>query len=157
MPYRRSSCFRAVAMTAITFVIPLSCASETPVWGKNPGAGGAGGAAGTGTGGVVIGTPDGSAGTGGGPITTIDGGMSDGNNPCLMTCEVPGGRYCGDIGDRCGGIRRCGDCSALGDWTCERNVCVGGPSCKPLSCQTSDGGVQGKFCGIIGDGCGRSL
>ncbi|MET0592045.1 MAG: carboxypeptidase-like regulatory domain-containing protein [Polyangiaceae bacterium] len=158
MPHRRSSWFSAVGVTAMAFVIPLSCSSETPAPGKGGATGGAGGAGGTGTGGVIITQPDGSSGSGGGPITIGDSGANDGgNNPCLMTCEVPGGRYCGDIGDRCGGIRRCGDCSALGDWTCERNVCVGGPSCKPLSCQTPDAGAQGSFCGVIGDGCGRTL
>jgi hypothetical protein len=79
-----------------------------------------------------------------------------------MSCAVTGGRYCGDIGDNCSGILKCGDCAALGaDWTCEKNVCVGGPTCQPFTCDipAPDSGTSGalKYCGIIGDGCGRSL
>jgi hypothetical protein len=159
MLLRRSPWSHALWFTGIAFMIPLSCSSQTAAPGRPGGAGGAAGVGVGGAGGTGIITGDGSAGSSGGPpITTIDGGARDaGSNPCLMTCDVPGGRYCGDIGDRCGGIRRCGDCTALGDWTCEQNICVGGPSCRPLGCETSDAGAQGRYCGVIGDGCGRSL
>jgi hypothetical protein len=53
------------------------------------------------------------------------------------------------IGNGCPGQKL--DCGTTcpGDWTCETNQCVGGPSCKPLTC--------GTYCGEIGDGCGRKL
>ena len=68
------------------------------------------------------------------------------------TCTTAnGGQFCGVIGDGCGGVRDCGLCAD--DWVCEDNVCVGGPTCEPLTCQDGDT----RFCGTFGDGCGRSL
>jgi len=69
-----------------------------------------------------------------------------------------GGRYCNIIGNGCkGGMLDCGACP--GDATCSGGVmapgiCIGGPSCTPATC---DSGGPVKYCGSIGDGCGRAL
>ena len=74
-----------------------------------------------------------------------------------LTCAQMGGRYCGKIGDGCGGSLDCGACVAGttcgGDNT--PNVC-GTPTnttCVPLTCDSAGG----RFCGTIGDGCGKTL
>ena len=77
-----------------------------------------------------------------------------------ISCKpAEGGQYCGIVGDRCGHPLNCGtDCSAAGasgDWVCgTKSVCVGGPTCKKLTCNPTEGG---QYCGDIGDGCGGSL
>jgi hypothetical protein len=72
-----------------------------------------------------------------------------------ITCDVTGGRYCGMIGDGCGGMLDCGACPNGG--VCggagTANLCAGGPTCAPVVC----GSGTGKYCGKIGDGCGGSL
>jgi len=171
MTNRCRQCFAAAWLCAAFFVILSSCSSESPPVRGSGGSGGgsdasATGGATTGTTGGAAGaggtiTPGGSGGSGGLPPGP-DSGNADGGRNCLMSCAVTGGRYCGDIGDNCSGILKCGDCAALGaDWTCEKNVCVGGPTCQPFTCDipAPDSGTSGalKYCGIIGDGCGRSL
>jgi hypothetical protein len=75
-----------------------------------------------------------------------------------LTCQTAGGgRYCGRIGDGCGGVLECGDCTTAGQ-TCggggTANVCsVPAGSCTAVTCTPAGG----KYCGMIGDGCGRGL
>src|SRR5678816_3057889 len=86
-----------------------------------------------------------------GPQVLDEGGItSDG---CAQTsCKPTGGQYCGVIGDGCQGTEDCGKCP--GDWTCDKGLCVGGPSCLPVSCTDLTGT---HYCGTIGDGCGHAL
>jgi len=174
MTDRCRQCFGVAWLCAAVFALSTSCSSEVPVRGDagsqgtsgkaGAGAGATGGAGGAGATGGTGGTiaPTGGSGGGGGLPPGPDSGTADGGRPCLMTCDVTGGRYCGDIGDNCSGILKCGDCAPLGaDWSCEKNVCVGGPSCKPYTCDIpaldAGTGSRGSYCGVIGDGCGRSL
>lgn len=86
-----------------------------------------------------------------GPIDLVGG--QGGDASCLpVSCTPEGGQYCGRIGDGCGNRLECGNCQ--GDWTCEEGLCVGGPSCEPVACETEGGA---RYCGEIGDGCGRAL
>jgi hypothetical protein len=68
-----------------------------------------------------------------------------------VTCTPPNGRYCGVIGNRCGGTMDCGSCPA--DQLCDDGVCVAGASCMALECQTA----STQYCGKVGNGCGRSM
>jgi hypothetical protein len=132
-------------LLVITCVLAAAaCAGTKPKASDTTGAAGttgAGGMAGTGSG------------RGGGAgVISIGGSTGTGNTGgvCMpsATCEPPNGRYCGEIGNGCPGQKlTCPACP--GDWTCEMNQCVGGPSCTPLAC--------GTYCGEIGDGCGRKL
>jgi hypothetical protein len=63
------------------------------------------------------------------------------------TCDS---RYCGKIGDGCGGMLDCGDdCPTA--WTCEQGLCRHPPVfCMSIGCN----GPSYDYCGIIGDGCG---
>ena len=67
-------------------------------------------------------------------------------------------RYCGKVGDGCGGTADCGDtCSTFhAGWVCDQSkgLCTGGPTCVRSACTTSGGG---QYCGDIGDGCGGTL
>jgi hypothetical protein len=140
------------------------CSSRPPLdrdgaagMGSEGGAGGAtGGATGTagGIGGGAAGTGGGSAGTGGGAGRGGTGGGAGGTGGVCtpsVTCTPAGGRYCNTIGNGCpGGRLECGACSA--SEICAGGVCVGGASCMPLTC---NGTV--RYCGRIGDGCGREL
>jgi hypothetical protein len=96
-----------------------------------------------------------------------DGGVCGANKPNICpgkmgmpgcvpgTCDAQGGRFCGSIGDGCGGTLTCGDCPAgqvCGAGTA--GVCAPNPAtCTPITCTT----VGGQFCGKIGDGCGKTL
>ena len=92
---------------------------------------------------------------------TCQGGLCKGvPGVCTsLTCKpASGGQYCGTVGDGCGNSLACGtDCSASGtNWVCGSNsVCVGGPDCVKVACNTASG-VQ-QYCGSIGDGCGGTL
>jgi hypothetical protein len=90
-------------------------------------------------------------------VPSADGGAADKPACQPATCVVAGGKYCGKIGDGCGGTLECGDCP-MGD------TCGGGgtaqvcgrppdPNCKPITCQQ----VGGRLCGRVGNGCGGSL
>src|SRR6185436_15510833 len=104
-----------------------------------------GGMGGGGTGGFVPPLPDGG-------LVVPDAG------PCTkVTCEAAGGvRYCGQIGYGCGGLLDCAGCPT-------GQVCGGAgtnqvcgavdPGCVPKTCDQ----VGGKYCGKIGDGCGKAL
>jgi len=69
----------------------------------------------------------------------------------IPSCQPWAGvRYCGDIGDGCGGVLFCGDCPAV--LACEIHVCVDRSGvCPKVSCSPAGGGW---YCGTIGDGCG---
>jgi hypothetical protein len=76
-----------------------------------------------------------------------------------VDCAPAGGRYCGKIGDGCGGSIDCPEtCAALGD-TCGgagvAHVCgkPADPACKPATCKQPGG----QLCGRVGDGCGHEL
>jgi hypothetical protein len=76
-----------------------------------------------------------------------------------LVCDGgPNARYCGQVGDGCGGTVDCGDtCSAFqAGWVCDTStgLCTGGPSCVRIACTTAGGG---QYCGDIGDGCGGTL
>jgi hypothetical protein len=76
-----------------------------------------------------------------------------------LACDGgPGVRYCGKVGDGCGGTVDCGDtCSTLrAGWVCDgsEGLCAGGPSCVKTACTVVGGG---QYCGDIGDGCGGTL
>jgi hypothetical protein len=96
----------------------------------------------------------GALGTGG---TTGTGGSAQTCTPST-TCMPVGGRYCNTIGNGCPGQKlECGACP--GDSVCSGGdtapgICQGGASCPALTC-ASGGSV--KYCGKIGDGCGREL
>jgi hypothetical protein len=78
-----------------------------------------------------------------------------GPNCKATTCSPEGGTYCGVIGDGCGETLDCGSACPKAGWTCEDNVCVGGPSvCTKATCTTATGD---HYCGVIGDGCGGAL
>jgi hypothetical protein len=101
---------------------------------------GKGGSGATGTGG------SGTIGTGG--STGTDGGADVACVPAVTSCTQPGGTYCGTIGNGCvGGSLVCGDCPT--GYTCTNGICIGGASCPAIAC--------GNYCGMIGDGCGRTL
>ncbi len=90
---------------------------------------------------------------GGGGTPHVCGG-APGCQP--LTCEQPGGRFCERIADGCGKSLDCGPCPA--GQTCGgggiANVCGASSStCVPLTCQQ----MTGKYCGMIGDGCGKML
>jgi hypothetical protein len=81
------------------------------------------------------------------------------SGPCQrLTCTPTGGKYCGKIGDGCGGTMECGADCPMG-LTCGgggvKNLCGAprDPNCKPISCEQ----LGGRLCGRVGDGCGGSL
>ncbi len=97
------------------------------------------------------GDASGAGGAGGGVIVGGDAQVKDGGACIPARCDPPGGQYCGVVGDNCGGKLECPMCA--GDWTCEKNVCVGGPTCQPNACTVPGA----RYCGKLGDGCGREL
>ena len=75
-----------------------------------------------------------------------------------IACAAAGGKYCGKIGDGCGGTLDCGaDCPD--GLTCGgggvRGLCGAppDPSCKPIACSQPGG----QLCGRVGDGCGEAM
>jgi hypothetical protein len=99
----------------------------------------------------------GSTGAGGSFGVAGTGGPDAACTP-TVTCTPEGGTYCGRIGNGCRGqALECGACS--GDNTCDMSggtsggLCVGGPSCPARTCMSG----TTKYCGTIGDGCGRAL
>ena len=73
----------------------------------------------------------------------------------VTTCTLPGGQYCGVIGDGCGHSIDCGS-------SCGTNATCGGggvaqicgsATCTPLTCASA----AGQYCETIGDGCGHAL
>jgi hypothetical protein len=75
-------------------------------------------------------------------------------NCTRVSCTPAGGQYCGVIGDGCQNTIDCGTCP--GDQTCDKGLCVGGPSCTPATgCVAASGGSS--YCGDIGNGCGGKV
>src|SRR6185295_18637169 len=75
---------------------------------------------------------------------------------CTPTnCNQANGKYCGMVGDGCGGVMDCGGCS--GGQTCGgngiANVC-GASRDSGLCTVTQCTQGNGQYCGIVGDGCG---
>ena len=130
--------------------------SDTATGGNGGSGAGPTGGVGGGTGGFGGG---GSGGMGvGGTVPPVDAGPFDGS--CEISCFPPGGQYCGRIGTFCGRSVDCPiDCVEEG-LVCGgggvRNLC-GAPLdsgiCKPKQCEQPGG----KYCGVIGVGCGQSL
>ncbi len=120
---------------------------------KAPEATGAGGA-GAGSGGRAAAGVGGS----GGGFALPDAAASDGGACKPIGCTLAGGRYCGRIGDGCGGVLECGNSCGEGE-SCggagTPNVCGKpvDPTCKPSACEQPGG----RLCGRVGDGCGRAL
>lgn len=94
---------------------------------------------------------------------------------CTPTTCAAQGKNCGAIADGCGGQLRCGPDACGAGFTCTANVCrcgdgtavcggvccqeleqvckdASGPCCTPTTCA-----AQGKDCGTIADGCGRTI
>jgi hypothetical protein len=75
-----------------------------------------------------------------------------------LKCDQPNGRFCGKLGDGCGGTVDCGDTCPAGQ-TCggagTSGVCgaPGGSCPTPITCAQS----TGRYCGTIGNGCGGSV
>ncbi|HVZ87153.1 MAG TPA: hypothetical protein VHG72_09295 [Polyangia bacterium] len=106
---------------------------------------GVGGAHASGGSGNATGT-GGATGAGGSPVV----GTGGAGGACVptVTCNPPGGTYCGTIGNGClGGKLDCGSCPT--GYACQDGICVGDSSCPAIAC--------GDYCGMIGDGCGRTL
>src|SRR5688572_18451669 len=60
-----------------------------------------------------------------------------------IACNTDAARYCGTIGDNCGGTLNCGDCPT--GQLCRGNVCapIFDDACAPLSCRQPGG----SYCG----------
>jgi hypothetical protein len=89
-------------------------------------------------------------------VIRFDGGTGTDAPSCTpsTSCTWGGWRYCGDIGDRCGGIVHCDDCPA--GLNCIGSVCRSDTpvDAGPLvSCKVSGG----TYCGDIGNGAGGTL
>jgi len=144
----------------IVALLVLGCGSPSI---KGTGAGGAGGSinpgragsGGSGAGGSGFVLPDAA------PSTTTDAPVATrpDSGPCQrLTCTPTGGKYCGKVGDGCGGTMECGADCPMG-LTCGgggvRNLCGAprDPNCKPITCEQ----LGGRLCGRVGDGCGGAL
>jgi hypothetical protein len=89
------------------------------------------------------------------------GAAPDAGTCTRATCNPPGGSFCGEIGDGCGGKINCMapcptglTCGGTGiPGLCATPVDSG--TCQnPTSC---DHGPSGQLCGIVGDGCGGQV
>jgi len=88
-----------------------------------------------------------------------DGGgftQPDGSHPptgCKPTTCAEEHATCGPVGDGCGGLIQCGDCTTPGE-TCggggNHSVCGGGNKCTPKTAADLPAGT----CGPQSDGCG---
>ncbi|HMI84722.1 MAG TPA: hypothetical protein VK550_11565, partial [Polyangiaceae bacterium] len=97
---------------------------------------------------------------GGAGTPNVCGVMPDAGT-CTTNCNPPGGTYCGDVGNGCGGTLRC-PTTCPGTFTCggagANGVC-GAPFDSGM-CPTQtvcDQGISGKLCGSVGDGCGGQM
>jgi hypothetical protein len=90
------------------------------------------------------------------PVGVPDSGAARDAKPCTpkTSCDWGGWKYCGKIGDRCGGVVQCGDCPA--GLNCIGSVCRADAPVDGgflASCRVSGG----TYCGEIGDGAGGTL
>lgn len=93
---------------------------------------------------------------GGRGIEHVCGGDPGAGACVLNECEMDNGRYCGKVGDGCGGELDCGDCPDGEECGIAGlpHLCGKPPStCTPITC--TDGAA--RYCGEIGDGCGGVL
>jgi hypothetical protein len=153
---------RQVFTSVVTLaLLALGCGSPSI---KGTGAGGAGGSTNPGRAGS---SGSGAGGSGGfvlpdaAPSTTTDApvAVQPDSGPCQkLSCSPTGGKYCGKIGDGCGGTMECGADCPMG-LTCGgggvKNLCGAprDPNCKAITCEQ----MGGRLCGRVGDGCGGSL
>jgi len=74
-----------------------------------------------------------------------------------LSCNQMYGKYCGVVGDGCGGQMDCGACGAdkRAAARAPRRVRFGADSgaCNTVSCVQA----TGKYCGVVGDGCGGQM
>jgi hypothetical protein len=75
----------------------------------------------------------------------------------IINCKQDTGKYCGKLGDGCGGELDCGGCDPNQECGARiPHVCglpMNSPDCMAYACDTP----TGKYCGEIGDGCGGKL
>ena len=87
-----------------------------------------------------------------------DASLVDGPACSAVSCTLPGGQYCGSIGDGCGRVLECPETCPDGQ-TCGgagvAHVCGAAidPACVPVTCQQG----MTRLCGTVGNGCGRAL
>jgi len=89
--------------------------------------------------------------------TCVGGADCNPTYQCTYAVGSTSGSYCGKITDGCGHALACGDncASANPGWTCENSLCVGGADvCTPATCDPVAGA---RYCGQVGDGCGRGI
>ncbi len=94
---------------------------------------------------------------GGGGIESVCGAQVDSGVcvPAACTAATTGDKFCGVIGNGCGGALDCGACAP-------GQECGGsgaGHICVPTGCvkRTCDAANGARYCGVIGDGCGGAL
>jgi hypothetical protein len=74
-----------------------------------------------------------------------------------LTCDQPGGRLCGRIGDGCGDTVECGTTCPAGQ-SCGGGGIPGVCGAVPGTCQAATcDQPTGRYCGVIGDGCGKTI
>ncbi|HEX7597323.1 MAG TPA: hypothetical protein VF518_03855 [Polyangia bacterium] len=90
-------------------------------------------------------------------------GQCEGDSSCVPLSSCSNGtdfKYCGTIGDGCGGSLSCGTTSCGTGKICDtgKGLCKGDAACVPTvssSCTAANGGI---YCGgPIGDGCGAAV
>ena len=153
MPFWRTRHFARAAFLGITSCLLAACGTGSEMTphgdasaGGKGGNGGAGTGANRGSGGLVIGVP---------PIS--DAGRCDQSHR-RARCSENGRHYCGLVDDGCGALADCGECPS--GLHCGGSgfpkVCGAADdatTCTPITCQPPNG----RYCGIIGDGCGSSI
>ncbi|MFT3768743.1 MAG: hypothetical protein QM820_25130 [Minicystis sp.] len=129
--------------------VAASCSAGSSQFTTGTGGSGGSGGGSTGTGGTLFASSSSSSSSG-----DPDGGfmLDSGPDAPLCTTQVTCadvGANCGPIGDGCGGIIQCGDCTL--PETCggggKPSVC--GTACVPKTCQQANAN-----CGPVADGCG---
>jgi len=73
----------------------------------------------------------------------------------VAQCDTAGGgRYCGKVGDGCGGTLDCPTACPQVGWVCQDNLCGAAGVCTKITCATATGD---HYCGKVADKCGGSL
>jgi hypothetical protein len=95
---------------------------------------------------------------GGGGLPGLCGYLPDSGNCTPITCRQTNGKYCGVVGNGCGGQMDCGNCDS--GQTCGAggvpNICAyqaDSGICQTISCTPANG----RYCGIVGNGCGGQM
>jgi hypothetical protein len=94
-----------------------------------------------------------------GRVCDVKTGLCKGDSSChpILSCDNGSEyRYCGKIGDACGGSLDC-DTNCGAGKTCDATtgLCKGDSSCIPITACSN--GTAFNYCGKVGDGCGGSL